>query len=159
MERIMEYCPKCIKTVLEEAGAKIVQHSKCLEYSYTSATIRDDGKVNICCCALTLDRAVAALRATEGRHFCATCALFTQHRDELAAANTEVAGYKLRHEGQCKAIEQMNSEIARLTRDLAAMTRNRDLHRQCRMDSDAEVARLRGLIDGAAKRAGEIVRD
>jgi hypothetical protein len=51
-----------------------------------------------------------------------------------------------------------NAANARLTRDLAAMTRNRDLHRQCRMDSDAEVARLRGLIDDAAKRAGEITK-
>jgi septal ring factor EnvC (AmiA/AmiB activator) len=59
---------------------------------------------------------------------------------------------------QSQQLATASDEITRLTRHLAAMTRNRDLHRQCRMDSDAEVARLRGLIDDAAKRAGEIAR-
>jgi hypothetical protein len=51
-----------------------------------------------------------------------------------------------------------NAEVARLTRDLAAMTRSRDMYSNANAENYAEVARLRGLINDAAKRAGEIAR-
>jgi hypothetical protein len=129
---------------LREAGAtEVASVRECVSHGFRAYIDEGDGNIFLCIDDIALPRAVATLKAATGTYEGPWTPQWyhTQEivaRDaQLAAANAKIADYKQRHEGQCKAIEQMDAECA---------------------DKEREIHRLRALIDDAAKQAGEITR-